>query len=148
MPLHIVLFDIGGALTTADPLTDIHVVRRAHLRMLIDQPAVGNIAAFVDQFDYSRCRVLQFLSDTYNECRSIGERAARTLKEVMGVPFGWLDQAADLPGKLSGNSTSDHAAELRGAITQRRQAFESHRDTQDALEYLQQVLKAGQRGEA
>ena len=42
---------------------------------------------------------------------------------------------------------ADHAAELRGAIAQTRLVFEGHRDAQDALEYLEQVLKAGQRAE-
>lgn len=55
--------------------------------------------------------------------------------------------AADLPGNFSGNSTIDHAAELRGAIAQTRLVFEGHRDAQDALEYLEQVLRAGQRAE-
>ena len=55
--------------------------------------------------------------------------------------------ATDLPGKISGDSTIDHAAELRGAIAQTRLVFEGHRDAQDALEYLEQVLKAGQRAE-
>lgn len=132
-------------MTTADSLTDIHVTRRAQLRMLIDQRAAGNIATFADQFGYSRSRVSQFLSDTYNEGRSIGERAARALEEVVGVPFGWLDQAADRPGKSSHTPTIDHAAELRGAIVQTRLVFEGHRDVQDALEYGEQVLKAGQR---
>ncbi|WP_071076171.1 transcriptional regulator [Janthinobacterium lividum] len=51
-----------------------------------------------------------------------------------------LIRGADLPGKSSGNSTIDHAAELRGAIAQTRLVFEGHRDAQDALEYLEQVL--------
>ena len=38
---------------------------------------------------------------------------------------------------------ADHAAELRGAIAQTRLVFEGHRDVQDALEYLEQVLAAG-----
>ena len=49
--------------------------------------------------------------------------------------------------KFSGVSTIDHAAELRGAIAQTRLVFEGHRDAQDALEYLEQVLRAGQRAE-
>lgn len=138
-------------MTTVDSLADIHVTRRGQLRMLIEQRAAGNIAAFADQFGYSRSRVSQFLSDTYNEGRSIGERAARALEESAGLAAGWLDQAMpagiDLPGKFSGNSTIDHAAELRGAIAQTRLVFEGHRDAQDALEYLEQVLRAGQRAE-
>lgn len=141
-------------MTPTDSLADIHVTRRAQLRMLIDQRAAGNIAAFADQFGYSRSRVSQFLSDTYNEGRSIGERAARALEEVAGVPFGWLDQIPaktafdeDRVRKISETVTIDHAAELRGAIAQTRLVFEGHRDAQDALEYLEQVLKAGQRAE-
>lgn len=57
-----------------------------------------------------------------------------------------LAPAAD-ERKFSGNSTIDHAAELRGAIAQTRLVFEGHSDAQDALEYLEQVLKAGQRAE-
>ena len=129
------------------PSSDIHVTRRGQLRMLIDQRAAGNIAAFADQFGYSRSRMSQFLSDTYNEGRSIGERAARALEEVVGVPFGWLDQAADRLLKIEETPTVDHAAELRGAIAQTRLVFEGHRDAQEALEYLEQVMKAGQRAE-
>ena len=50
-------------------------------------------------------------------------------------------------GKFSDTPPTDHAAELRGAIAQTRLVFEGHRDAQDALEYLEQVLKAGQRAE-
>ena len=49
--------------------------------------------------------------------------------------------------KIEEALTIDHAAELRGAIAQTRLVFEGHRDAQDALEYLEQVLKAGQRAE-
>ena len=65
-------------MTPTDSLADIHVTRRAQLRLLIEQRAAGNIAAFADQFGYSRSRVSQFVSDTYNEGRSIGERAAQS----------------------------------------------------------------------
>ena len=50
-------------------------------------------------------------------------------------------------GKFSDTPPTDHAAELRGAIAQTRLVFEGHRDAQDALEYLEQVLRAGQRAE-
>lgn len=57
-----------------------------------------------------------------------------------------LAPAADEQNFL-GVPSIDHAAELRGAIAQTRLVFEGHRDAQDALEYLEQVLKAGQRAE-
>lgn len=50
-------------------------------------------------------------------------------------------------GKFSDTPPIDHAAELRGAIAQTRLVFEGHPDARDALEYLEQVLKAGQRAE-
>lgn len=65
--------------------------RRENLRTLINERTNGNIAAFAEQFGYARSRVSQFLSDTYNDGRSIGERAARAMEEVAGLPFGWLD---------------------------------------------------------
>ena len=55
--------------------------------------------------------------------------------------------AADRLRKTEETPTIDHAAELCGAIAQTRLVFEGHRDAQDALEYLEQVLKAGQRAE-
>ena len=55
--------------------------------------------------------------------------------------------AADRLLKIEETPIIDHAAELRGAIAQTRLVFEGHRDAQDALEYLEQVLKAGQRAE-
>ena len=53
------------------------------------------------------------------------------------------DQAADRLLKTEETPTTDHAAELRGAIAQTRLVFEGHSDAQDALEYLEQVLAAG-----
>lgn len=58
-----------------------------------------------------------------------------------------LIRGADRVRKIFETVTIDHAAELRGAIAQTRLVFEGHRDAQDALEYLEQVLKAGQRAE-
>ncbi len=55
--------------------------------------------------------------------------------------------ASDRPGKSSHTPAIDHAAELRGAIAQTRLVFEGHRDAQDALEYLEQVLAGGQGAE-
>lgn len=57
-----------------------------------------------------------------------------------------LAPAAD-ERKFSGVPSIDHAAELRGAIAQTRLVFEGHRDAQDALEYLEQVLAGGQGAE-
>ena len=71
---------------------NIYAIRRARLRLLIDNIAGGNISAFAGRFDYSRSRMSQYLSETYNDGRSMGERAARSLEEYAGVPSGWMDR--------------------------------------------------------
>ena len=67
------------------------------------------------------------------------------LDNVIGATL--CGQVADRLLRVEETPTIDHAAELRGAIAQTRLVFECHRDAQDALEYLEQVLKAGQRAE-
>lgn len=63
------------------------------------------------------------------------------------VEWALIRGGTDRPGKSSHTPAIDHAAELRGAIAQTRLVFEGHSDAQDALEYLEQVLKAGHRAE-
>ncbi len=72
---------------------NIYAIRRARLRLLIDNVAGGNISAFAGKFDYSRSRMSQYLSETYNDGRSIGERAARSLEQYAGIPSGWMDRS-------------------------------------------------------
>lgn len=86
----------GAPANTATRATDIHGSRRARLKLLIDQRTAGNVAAFSELFGYSRSRVSQFLSETYNDGRSIGERAARAMEEAADLPCGWLDQDSDV----------------------------------------------------
>lgn len=74
-------------------LAHVYANRRAQLRRLIDQRAAGNIAAFAEQLGYSRARVSQFLSETYNDGRSIGERAARAIEEDASLPLFWMEQS-------------------------------------------------------
>lgn len=59
------------------------------------------------------------------------------------VEWELIRGGTDRPGKSSHTPAIDHAAEVRGAIAQTRLVFEGHRDAQDALEYLEQVLAAG-----
>jgi len=70
---------------------DIHTRRRARLALVIEETAKGNIAEFARAHGYSRSQISQFLSETYNDGRSIGERAARKIEEKVGAPSGWLD---------------------------------------------------------
>lgn len=70
---------------------NIFAIRRARLKMLVDALERGNISAFAARFGFSRAQISQFLSGTYNDGRSIGERAARTIEEKTLIDIGWLD---------------------------------------------------------
>lgn len=71
----------------------IYATRRAQLKICIDQRALGNIAAFAEAFGYDRAQISQYLSESYNHGRSMGERAARALEEKTSLPSGWLDRS-------------------------------------------------------
>jgi SOS-response transcriptional repressor LexA len=71
---------------------DTFATRRARLTLLVQNKANGNLSEFATKFGYSRSQISQFLSESYNDGRSIGERAARTLEERVGVAPRWLDQ--------------------------------------------------------
>jgi phage repressor protein C with HTH and peptisase S24 domain len=70
---------------------DVYALRRARLAILVEKKHRGNIAAFARDYGYSRAQISQFLSETYNGGRSIGERAARTIESRCGYDRGWLD---------------------------------------------------------
>ncbi|TCK39692.1 hypothetical protein B0G84_5032 [Paraburkholderia sp. BL8N3] len=71
---------------------DIHETRRVNLKALIERDAQGNISGFAKKYGYTRAQVSQYLSDTYNDGRSIGERAARAIEEAARVDQGFLDR--------------------------------------------------------
>lgn len=71
---------------------DIFSNRRHQLQELVDHYAQGNISVFAERFGYSRAQISQYLSETYNGGRSIGERAARALEKKLGVTDGHLDE--------------------------------------------------------
>lgn len=98
---------------------DIYARRRSRLAMLVEQKAQGNVAEFARAHGYSRSQISQFLSDTYNNGRSIGERAARTIDERVGNPAGWLDLPLSEP-EMSALRFPFSTAELRVATNQTR----------------------------
>ncbi len=67
-------------------------IRRKNLRRLIDELADGIDAHFANQYDYTRSRIGQFLSPTYNNGKSIGDRAARALETKLQLPHLSLDK--------------------------------------------------------
>lgn len=74
---------------------DIFEIRRARLRSLVEKISRGNLNIFAARFGYSRSQISQYLSETYNEGRSIGERVARAIEEKVSAPSGWLDAPID-----------------------------------------------------
>lgn len=73
---------------------DIFAIRRQNLRRIIDSDPVakGNDAAFGRKIGYDRSKIAQYLSPTYNNGRSPGERVARTLESLIGLPEMALDR--------------------------------------------------------
>ena len=71
---------------------DTFTIRRAWLRSLIDLSYGGSVSDFATKLGYSRSQVSQYLSSTYNDGRSIGERVARSIEQKAGMPAGWLDR--------------------------------------------------------
>lgn len=98
-------------------LDELSARRRARLQQLIDQESGGNVTQFADARAYSRSAMYQFLSPNYNNGRSIGEAAARSLEHRCGLPFGWLDQDDATEGDAV-NPVSPLARDLRQLAAQ------------------------------
>jgi hypothetical protein len=91
---------------------DIFAIRRARLKMIIDKVANGNVAVFAGRHDYSRSQISQYLSERYNEGRSIGERAARALEAAVGASAGWMDQPINSIDTLIGPTPDREGANV------------------------------------
>jgi SOS-response transcriptional repressor LexA len=94
---------------------DVFDTRRARLQVLVEQLANGNISDFAKKFGYSRAQVSQYLSEKYNDGRSIGERAARTLELNVGKGIGWLDQPMNSVDDLVARRNMDSSV-IRGIV--------------------------------
>lgn len=87
---------------------------------MVDHCTQGNISVFAARFGYSRAQISQYLSETYNEGRSIGERAARTLEKKVGVHTGWLDglpdpiESTEQPPRVRAHDVLPNAAQDAG----------------------------------
>lgn len=95
-------------------LSDLHNIRRSRLEILIEQAFGGSAAKFCDLTGFSKAQVTQFLSTTYNDGKSIGERAARNIEAKSGLQFGWLDQA-DSDAQVSALSSAPKSDASIGA---------------------------------
>ncbi|MCK9506515.1 MAG: S24 family peptidase [Porticoccaceae bacterium] len=70
---------------------DIHEIRRRNLRALIDKMDGGNDAAFGRRIERTRAQIGQYLSQSYNGGRSIGEKVARYIETELGLAPYALD---------------------------------------------------------
>lgn len=84
--------------------------RRSRVHLLVEQYSAGNVTEFAKKFGYSRAQIYQFLSENYNEGRSMGERAARELEKRTKMPVGWLDRPIESLDTLivQGSSPDGH----------------------------------------
>lgn len=85
-------------------MDEIFANRRNRLRRMIAETGMESVTRFAEHFGYSRAQVSQYLSETYNDGRSLGERAARGIEERAGYPSGWLDRSSNddnAPSKVS-----------------------------------------------
>ena len=72
-----------------------YVNRRKRLRLLIQEKARGNQAEFARMYGYDRSQIGQYLSETYQDGRTLGEGAIEKLEDRTGVSIGWFDQTED-----------------------------------------------------
>ena len=81
-------------------------IRRQNLQALTDEKAQGNMAAMGRLIERTRSQVAQYLSPSYNNGRSIGEKVARHIERELGLPALWLDSpqnvapGPDITGRL------------------------------------------------
>ncbi|WP_250533497.1 S24 family peptidase [Caballeronia sp. AZ10_KS36] len=102
---------------------DTFALRRIKLKQLVDTLAKGNVRVFAARFGYAPAQISQYLSSTYNEGRSMGERAARALEKRVNVPQGWLDQPIEpIPSDhpRAAYAAADHVASENVGLAFRR----------------------------
>lgn len=101
-------------------LTGVSEHRRKRLKLLVERSENGSSGSFGETVGRGGARIRQFLSPTYNNGRSIGERVARTLEHEAGLPFGWLDQHET--SAVAGAAAVDHD---QHELTARREAADA-----------------------
>ena len=86
-------------LSSNDRMDTRYEIRRKNLRRLIDERSGGVDSHFAQKYDYTRSRIAQFLSPTYNDGKSIGDRAARLIEKKLGLePLSLdIDKANQIP---------------------------------------------------
>ncbi len=103
---------------------DVFSTRRSRLQLLVDQISSGNISDFAKKYGYSRAQVSQYLSEKYNDGRSIGERAARSIELNVGKSVGWLDQPNRSVEALLNTQEQDSGPVIRSQLIEQRKRSE------------------------
>ena len=66
-------------------------VRKARLRLLIDKEADGNVTKFAQAKGMQQSHLSRYVASAGKSAKPIGERAARSLEESLGLDRGYLD---------------------------------------------------------
>lgn len=85
-----------------DDLTNLHEIRRANLRRLI-QEADGP-SELARRLGFKNASYLSHVAGP-SASKPIGEHAARHIEGALGLPAGWLDQKTHLPANTEGMVT-------------------------------------------
>ncbi len=70
---------------------DIHAIRRANLRAIIDDEFEGSLAEFARYMGVESSYISRYYS-TKSQQRNIGNQTARKIERLLKKPFGWMDQ--------------------------------------------------------
>ncbi len=98
---------------------NVYEIRRLRLKQLIQSVTMGNVAVFAGRFGYKPAQMSQYLSNTYNDGRSIGERAARALEQRASLPPGFLDRPLNFTNVEKQASLVDAEASLESTSPSR-----------------------------
>ena len=115
---------------------DIYAIRRKNLQSLIDSRANGNAAEFARLVNRERAQIAQYLSERYNEGRSIGERVARQIEKALGLAHGYLDAQHLLSGNVTPASIGDRKIPLLNYVQAGDFADCGQNFTMEDVEYL------------
>ena len=115
---------------------DIYAIRRSNLQSLIDSRAQGNAAEFARLVNKERAQIGQYLSEKYNEGRSIGERVARQIEVDLGLPHGYLDTPHPLISNIAPASIGDRKIPLLNYVQAGDFADCGQNFTMEDVEYL------------
>src|SRR5690606_22541990 len=126
---------------------DIYAIRRQNLQAIIDSRAAGNAAEFARLVGRERAQIGQYLSDKYNNGRSIGERVARQIEASLQIESGWLDKEshAAFDQNVAKATIGERRIPLLNYVQAGDFADGGHNFTMEDVEYLLTDLNLSER---